>query len=37
VVIVTANNRRIIRRSFALMLVGIAIWFALTTGRSVAA
>lgn len=33
-VIVTANNRVIIRRGFALMLVGIAIWFALTTGRS---
>lgn len=33
-VIVTANNRVIIRRAFALMLVGIAIWFALTTGRS---
>lgn len=32
--IVTANNRRSIRRAFALMLVGIAIWFALTTGRS---
>jgi threonine/homoserine/homoserine lactone efflux protein len=36
-VIVTANNRRTIRRGFALMLVGIAIWFALSTGRSVAA
>jgi threonine/homoserine/homoserine lactone efflux protein len=33
-VIVTANNRLIIRRGFALILVGIAIWFALTTGRS---
>jgi threonine/homoserine/homoserine lactone efflux protein len=33
-VIVTANNRRIVRRIFALMLVGIAVWFALTTGRS---
>jgi threonine/homoserine/homoserine lactone efflux protein len=32
--IVTANNRRTIRLVFALMLVGIAIWFALTTGRS---
>jgi len=32
--IVTANNRTGIRRAFALMLVGIAIWFALTTGRS---
>jgi threonine/homoserine/homoserine lactone efflux protein len=36
-VIVTANNRRTIRRGFALMLVAIAIWFALTTGRSVVA
>jgi threonine/homoserine/homoserine lactone efflux protein len=33
-VIVTANSRVIVRRGFALMLVGIAIWFALTTGRS---
>jgi threonine/homoserine/homoserine lactone efflux protein len=32
--IITANNRRIIRLAFALILVGIAIWFALTTGRS---
>jgi threonine/homoserine/homoserine lactone efflux protein len=31
--IVNANNRRAIRRTFALMLVGIAVWFALTTGR----
>jgi threonine/homoserine/homoserine lactone efflux protein len=35
--IVTANNRRTIRRGFALMLVAIAIWFALTTGRPAAA
>jgi threonine/homoserine/homoserine lactone efflux protein len=35
-VIVTANNRRTIRRAFALMLVAIAIWFALTTGRTAA-
>jgi threonine/homoserine/homoserine lactone efflux protein len=35
-IIVTANNRRSIRRAFALMLVGIAIWFALTTGRPAA-
>ena len=33
-VLVTANNRLMVRRGFALMLVGIAIWFALTTGRS---
>jgi threonine/homoserine/homoserine lactone efflux protein len=33
--IVTANNRSAVRRTFAVMLVGIAIWFALTTGRSV--
>jgi threonine/homoserine/homoserine lactone efflux protein len=33
-VIVTAGNRLIIRRGFAIALVGIAIWFALTTGRS---
>ena len=33
-VLVTANNRRIVRRSFALMLVGIAFWFALSTGRA---
>ncbi len=32
--IVTANNRPAIRRGFAIALVGIAIWFALTTGRS---
>lgn len=31
-VIVTANNREIIRRGFALILVGIALWFALATG-----
>ena len=33
-VLVTANNRRIVRRGFALMLVGIAFWFALSTGRA---
>jgi threonine/homoserine/homoserine lactone efflux protein len=33
-VIVTANSRGSIKRGFALMLVGIAIWFALNTGRS---
>lgn len=32
--IVTAGNRSGIRRAFALILVGIAIWFALSTGRS---
>ena len=32
--IVTAGNRLAIRRGFAIALVGIAIWFALTTGRS---
>lgn len=32
--IVTASNRNIIKRAFALILVGIALWFALTTGRS---
>jgi len=36
-VIVTANNRRTIRRGFALMLVAIAIWFALSTGPTAAA
>jgi threonine/homoserine/homoserine lactone efflux protein len=35
--IVTANSRRIIRRGFALILVGIALWFALATGRNGAA
>ena len=34
--IVTANNRNTIKRAFALILVGIALWFALTTGRSAA-
>jgi threonine/homoserine/homoserine lactone efflux protein len=34
--IVTANNRNAIRRAFALMLVGIALWFALTTERAAA-
>ncbi|WP_234683438.1 LysE family translocator [Bradyrhizobium monzae] len=29
-----ANNRKTVRRVFALALVAIAIWFALTTGRS---
>jgi threonine/homoserine/homoserine lactone efflux protein len=33
-VIVTARNRLTIRRGFAIALVGIAVWFALTTGRS---
>jgi threonine/homoserine/homoserine lactone efflux protein len=28
------QHRRIIRRSLALVLVGIAVWFALTTGRA---
>jgi len=36
-VIVSANNRRTIRRGFALMLVAIAIWFALSTGPTAAA
>ena len=31
--VTTANRRRRIRRGLALVLVGIAIWFALTTGR----
>jgi len=31
--VATANRRRTIRRGLALVLVGIAIWFALTTGR----
>jgi threonine/homoserine/homoserine lactone efflux protein len=31
--VATANRRRLIRRALALVLVGIAIWFALTTGR----
>jgi threonine/homoserine/homoserine lactone efflux protein len=31
------QHRRTIRRSLALVLVGIAIWFALSTGRSAAA
>ena len=35
--IVTASNRRAIRRTFSVMLVAIAIWFAFTTGRSVPA
>ncbi len=34
--IVTANNRNNIQRAFALILVGIALWFALATGRSTA-
>jgi threonine/homoserine/homoserine lactone efflux protein len=34
--IVSANNRSSIRRAFALTLVGIALWFALTSGRSAA-
>jgi threonine/homoserine/homoserine lactone efflux protein len=34
--IVTADNRNNIKRAFALILVGIALWFALTTGRSTA-
>jgi threonine/homoserine/homoserine lactone efflux protein len=29
-----ANNRNVVRRLFALALVAIAVWFALTTGRS---
>ena len=29
-----SNNRRNVRRLLALALVAIAIWFALTTGRS---
>jgi threonine/homoserine/homoserine lactone efflux protein len=29
-----ANNRKLVRRLFALALVAIAIWFAFTTGRS---
>jgi threonine/homoserine/homoserine lactone efflux protein len=29
-----AGHRRTIRRALAMVLVGIAIWFALTTGRS---
>jgi threonine/homoserine/homoserine lactone efflux protein len=33
-VIVTANNRQNVRRGFALILVGIALWFALATGHS---
>jgi threonine/homoserine/homoserine lactone efflux protein len=32
---VIAGKRRMVRRTLALTLVGIAIWFALTTGRSV--
>jgi threonine/homoserine/homoserine lactone efflux protein len=32
--VATASRRRTIRRGLALVLVGIAIWFALTTGRS---
>jgi threonine/homoserine/homoserine lactone efflux protein len=32
--VAAANRRRLIRRALALVLVGIAIWFALTTGRS---
>jgi threonine/homoserine/homoserine lactone efflux protein len=31
--IATGGRRRIVRRGLALLLVGIAIWFALTTGR----
>jgi hypothetical protein len=31
---VTAGWRRTVRRALALALVGIAIWFALTTGRA---
>jgi threonine/homoserine/homoserine lactone efflux protein len=31
--VATGGRRRTIRRGFALVLVGIAIWFALTTGR----
>jgi threonine/homoserine/homoserine lactone efflux protein len=31
--VATAGRRRTIRRGFALLLVGIAIWFALATGR----
>jgi threonine/homoserine/homoserine lactone efflux protein len=33
-VIVTARNRQAIRRGFAIALLGIAVWFAVTTGRS---
>jgi threonine/homoserine/homoserine lactone efflux protein len=32
--VATAERRRTIRRGLALVLVGIAIWFALTTGRA---
>jgi threonine/homoserine/homoserine lactone efflux protein len=32
--VATAERRRTIRRGLALVLVGIAIWFALTTGRT---
>jgi threonine/homoserine/homoserine lactone efflux protein len=32
--VATAGRRRMIRRGLALVLVGIAIWFAVTTGRS---
>jgi threonine/homoserine/homoserine lactone efflux protein len=30
----TSGRRRAVRRALALALVGIAIWFALTTGRA---
>ena len=33
-VLVTANNRRSIRRGFAVILVAIALWFALATGHT---
>jgi threonine/homoserine/homoserine lactone efflux protein len=33
-IIDVANNRKTVRRAFALALVAIAIWFAFTTGRS---
>jgi threonine/homoserine/homoserine lactone efflux protein len=32
--VVTAGRRRTVRRALALALVGIAVWFALTTGRT---
>jgi threonine/homoserine/homoserine lactone efflux protein len=32
--VATAGRRRTIRRTLALVLIGIAIWFALTTGRT---